>query len=93
MKHVILPSDEWSKLLTNRECDIVRLVSRGFSNKKVAHELKVKEGTVKVYLNRIFQKLGVKRRYELIVQMSRSNSATHEQILPPQASTVKAGQQ
>ena len=92
MKQVILPSDERLKLLTNREFDIVRLVAHGFSNRTVAHELKVKEGTVKVHLNRIFQKLRVKRRYELIVQMSRSDSATHEQKLAPQASTVRADQ-
>ncbi|MGO9683076.1 MAG: response regulator transcription factor [Beijerinckiaceae bacterium] len=83
MKHVILPSDERSKLLTNREFDIVRLVARGFSNRKIAHELKVKEGTVKVHLNRIFQKLRLKRRHELIVQMNRSDSATHEQTFAP----------
>jgi hypothetical protein len=41
-----------------------------FSNKKVARELALREGTVKVYLSRIFQKLGAKRRYDLIVQAS-----------------------
>jgi hypothetical protein len=48
----------------------------------------VKERTVKVHLNRIF--LGVKRRHELIVQMSRSDLATHEQKLVPKGWTVKA---
>ncbi|MGO9683449.1 MAG: response regulator transcription factor [Beijerinckiaceae bacterium] len=46
------------------------LVARGFSNKKVAHELGLKEGTVKSHLSRVFRKLGAKRKYDLIVQVS-----------------------
>jgi len=64
------PSDQWSTILSRREIRIALLVARGFSNKKVARELGLAEGTVKGHLFRVFQKLGAKRRYDLIVQVS-----------------------
>ena len=64
------PSDEWSKVLTRSEFKVALLVARGLSNKKIAHELGLSVGTVKVHLNRVFRKLGAKRRYDLIVQAS-----------------------
>jgi DNA-binding NarL/FixJ family response regulator len=51
--------------LTRREGQLVSLVSQGMKNKEVATALKISEGTVKVYLSRLFQKLGVKDRFEL----------------------------
>ena len=68
----ISPSNEWSKILSHREFTIAILVARGLSNKTVAQELGLTEGTVKVHLNRIFQKLGAKRRYDLIIPSKRS---------------------
>jgi two-component system nitrate/nitrite response regulator NarL len=64
------PCDEWSKLLSRSELKIALLVARGLSNKEVARELGVTEGTVKTHLYRIFRKLGVKRRYDLIGKIS-----------------------
>jgi DNA-binding NarL/FixJ family response regulator len=61
-------SDAWSKVLSPREHDIALLVARGLSNKEVARELGLREGTVKINLHRIFQKLGTNNRYSLIVQ-------------------------
>jgi len=74
----IPPSNEWPKRLSQREFKVALLVAHGFSNKKVAHELGLRDGTVKVYLNSIFQKLGAKRRYDLIVQLSRDGSPAGE---------------
>jgi DNA-binding NarL/FixJ family response regulator len=51
--------------LTRREGQLVSLVSQGMKNKEVATALNISEGTVKVYLSRLFQKLGVKDRFEL----------------------------
>jgi len=48
--------------LTAREQEIMLHVSRGFSNKEVARELRVSEGTVKIHLHKIFQKIGVTNR-------------------------------
>jgi two-component system nitrate/nitrite response regulator NarL len=54
--------------LTNREREIVRLLaSGGLSNKDVGRRLSLSEGTVKVHLHNIYQKLGVKTRTALVV--------------------------
>jgi two-component system, NarL family, nitrate/nitrite response regulator NarL len=60
--------DEWSKVLSRRECEIAVLVARGMSNKEVARELGLSNGTVKIHVHSIFQKLGAKSRYSLIIQ-------------------------
>jgi DNA-binding NarL/FixJ family response regulator len=60
--------DEWSRVLSPREREIALLVARGLSNKEVARALGVSDGTVKIHLHSIFQKLGAKSRYGLIVQ-------------------------
>lgn len=52
-------------VLTPREGQLVSLISRGLKNKEIATALEIAEGTVKVYLGRLFQKLGVKDRFEL----------------------------
>jgi DNA-binding NarL/FixJ family response regulator len=51
--------------LTRREGQLVSLLSQGLKNKEIATALLISEGTVKVYLSRLFQKLGVKDRFEL----------------------------
>jgi DNA-binding NarL/FixJ family response regulator len=48
--------------LTDRERQIVRLVSEGMSNKEIARRLNVTQGTVKVHLHNIFQKLEITNR-------------------------------
>jgi two-component system nitrate/nitrite response regulator NarL len=52
--------------LTNRERQIIRLVSEGLSNKEIARRLKVRDGTIKVHLHNIFQKLRVSKRTALV---------------------------
>lgn len=53
--------------LTTREQDVARLVASGLSNKAIAHRLGLQEGTVKVHLHNIYQKLGISSRVELIL--------------------------
>lgn len=48
--------------LSPRQQDIMRLVHRGWTNKMIARELGVAEGTVKVHLSVIFRALGVHNR-------------------------------
>lgn len=48
--------------LTERERQIVRLVSEGLSNKEVGRRLSISEGTIKVHLHHIFQKLEINNR-------------------------------
>jgi DNA-binding NarL/FixJ family response regulator len=54
-----------STLLTAREKELVRLVAQGLRNKEVARELSISEGTVKIHLHNIYEKLSVKGRMEL----------------------------
>ena len=53
--------------LTPRERDIVRHVCAGLKNKEIALALAITAGTVKVHLMHIFEKTGVKDRFELAV--------------------------
>jgi DNA-binding NarL/FixJ family response regulator len=52
--------------LTPREIEVVRLVAEGLRNKEIAERLTLTEGTIKVHLHNIYQKLGVDGRLELL---------------------------
>ena len=51
--------------LTPREGELVNLISQGLVTRDIAKTLMISEGTVKVYLSRLYQKVGVKDRFEL----------------------------
>jgi len=51
--------------LTRRERQVASLVAQGLKNKEIATSLGLTEGTVKVYVSRLFQKLGLKDRLDL----------------------------
>jgi DNA-binding NarL/FixJ family response regulator len=53
---------------TNREKEIVEQVCRGLKNREIADALAITPGTVKVHLMHIFEKAGVRDRFELAVQ-------------------------
>jgi DNA-binding NarL/FixJ family response regulator len=55
------------RLLTPREERVVALVADGLSNREVAQELSLSEHTIKKYLFRIFDKLGISSRVELVL--------------------------
>jgi DNA-binding NarL/FixJ family response regulator len=54
-----------ASVLTSREAEVAYLVSRGLRNKEIARELHLSEGTVKMYLHHIYEKLGLSSRMEL----------------------------
>lgn len=54
--------------LTRRERELVELVRQGLRNRDIAAQLGVTEGTVKVYLHAIFDKVGVDNRTELAMR-------------------------
>jgi len=60
-------SSSASKLLTNRETEIVRQVAGGLRNAEIAQRLAITEATVKTHLNNVFDKLKVRDRVELTV--------------------------
>ena len=49
-------------VLTDRERQIMRLVSEGLSNKEIGRRLNITDGTIKVHLHHIFQKLEISNR-------------------------------
>jgi DNA-binding NarL/FixJ family response regulator len=69
LKPVHLNDSEGMPLLTRREEDVVRLVADGMKNREIAQRLKVKEHSIRNYIYRIFEKLGVSSRVELILYM------------------------
>jgi DNA-binding NarL/FixJ family response regulator len=60
-------AQEAARVLTPRELEIVRMVSQGLRNKSVAERLSITEGTVKIHLHNIYEKLGVDGRLELVL--------------------------
>lgn len=54
-------------VLTPREKTIVAYIAQGLRNRDIAAKLGITEGTVKVYLHSLYQKLGIDNRTELAV--------------------------
>jgi two-component system nitrate/nitrite response regulator NarL len=61
--------------LTRREREVLLWVGGGMSNKEIARQLGLSDGTVKQHVHNIFQKTGTRRRHELVAQMALRNSA------------------
>jgi DNA-binding NarL/FixJ family response regulator len=62
--------------LTARERDVVKLVADGLRNQEIALKLNLSENTIRNYLLRIFDKLGISSRVELVLYaVSGSESA------------------
>jgi DNA-binding NarL/FixJ family response regulator len=60
-----LASKELTRSLTTRERQIILLVAEGLSNKVIGRRLELSEGTVKIHLHRVYQKLQVNNRTTL----------------------------
>lgn len=58
-----------SNLLTPRELQIALHVARGRYNKQIAHDIQISEWTVSSHLRRIFAKLGVRTRAEMVARV------------------------
>lgn len=72
--------------LTDREHQIMRLVSEGLSNKEIGRRLNITDGTIKVHLHHIFQKLEINNRTVLAALAISHNdraSSPEDQPTPP----------
>lgn len=54
--------------LSPRELEILKLISKGGSNKEIAHSLNISEGTVRVHASNIFAKLGCSDRAQAVTE-------------------------
>lgn len=52
-------------ILTDREVEVMRLVSQGMSNRQIAEKLCLSLGTVKIHIHNIYKKIGVGNRVDL----------------------------
>jgi len=57
--------------ISRRERDVVRLICKGYPNKKIADELNISVSTVKDHNHHIFRKLAVTNRTELVAHLNR----------------------
>ncbi len=69
------------QLLTPREEQVVALVAEGLSNRDTARELSLSEHTIKKYLFRIFDKLGISSRVELVLYAVNHGDPLHAEWL------------
>jgi DNA-binding NarL/FixJ family response regulator len=87
-------NSQGSNLLTGREEQVVALVAEGLSNRDIALELRLSEHTVKKYLFRIFDKLGLSTRVELVLYAVNHGDTRAAEWLPraaPVAAPKKMG--
>lgn len=74
-------------LLSKREQEVVRCVAEGLSNREIAQRLSLTEHTVKNYLFRIFDKLGVSKRVEVVLYAYSLGNAG--EVTAPAASVIE----
>lgn len=55
--------------LTSREFEILKLIAKGLTNKLIARDLDITDGTVKVHVKHLLKKLGMRSRVEAAVWM------------------------
>ena len=70
--------------MTKREAEVVRLAVEGLSNREIGQQLGLTEHTVKNYLFRVFDKLGVSNRVELVLSCLRQEENTREDVAAEQ---------
>lgn len=67
-----LPRPPVAKLLTGREREVLRMIARGWSNRRISQELAISETTVRTHVSHILGKLGVHNRVEAALHSLRS---------------------
>jgi len=73
---IVPPADpQLEQLLTQRQREVLDRLREGKSNKQIAHELGLSEGTVKIHMTAIFKSLGVRNRTQAAMAFPQSHSA------------------
>jgi DNA-binding NarL/FixJ family response regulator len=76
----LLSADDWNRIaakfaLSRRELDVARLIFEGKSRSQLARDLRCAEGTVRVYIDRLFAKLHVEDRLGMVLRVVRCHPA------------------
>jgi two-component system, NarL family, nitrate/nitrite response regulator NarL len=75
--------------LSTREREVVHCLVEGLTNREIAQALAISQHTVKNYIFKIFDKLGVSNRVELVFQvLSRSDDISSAEAVPGKISSV-----
>ncbi|MBN2471301.1 MAG: response regulator transcription factor, partial [Anaerolineae bacterium] len=61
-----IDSERPEDILSEREIEVLKLVSRGFTNAEIGEQLFVSHKTVDTYRRRVMQKLGLENRADLV---------------------------
>jgi RNA polymerase sigma factor (sigma-70 family) len=69
-------------VLTDREREIMCLVSEGLSNKEIGGRLYISDGTIKVHLHRIYEKLKINNRTALAALAISQNETSNRRVTP-----------
>ncbi|HXM56098.1 MAG TPA: response regulator transcription factor [Candidatus Dormibacteraeota bacterium] len=69
---VAQPAEAARPALNASQMAILRLISRGHSNREIAAEVHLSENTVKTHVQEIFRKLGVRNRVEAAIEAGKS---------------------
>jgi DNA-binding CsgD family transcriptional regulator len=77
-------------LLTLRENQVASLVAEGAGNREIASQLGITENTVKKSLLRIYDKLGVSNRVELVLYaLTHRDTQVYSEVTPPTAHQIE----
>ncbi|MFN8575588.1 MAG: LuxR C-terminal-related transcriptional regulator [Candidatus Sericytochromatia bacterium] len=67
LSNIIPENNLYASLLTNKEREILIMLSKGVSNKEVAKELFISPNTLKVHLSRVYKKINVNNKREALL--------------------------
>jgi DNA-binding CsgD family transcriptional regulator len=77
-----LPTADGLNLLSKRECEVVQCLVQGLTNREIAERMGLSPHTVKNYLFRVFDKLGVSNRTELLFMTLNQGGNAEETAAP-----------
>ena len=93
--HTVLPDECWSRIgealgLSGRQLQIVQCIFDDHVEARIALELGISEHTVHTHVERLYRKLGVSSRCELLVSvfaehLARTHGVTPGESLPPES--------
>ena len=81
-----------ARALTPREQEIVSMIAAGLRNRAIADQLNISEGTVKIHLHNVYEKLQIDGRGELTVYAHQHGLVKSRPAAPPESPPKPGGQ-